>query len=315
MESKLKQIKKKTDWKTLIFVYGFMAWPIIHFLVFWLYLNIDTVVLTFQTFSVKQGKYVFVGLRNYQDLWKWIFQQSPNNLMVYAIKNSISIVMFQYFVLIPIPVIFAYMMYKKVPGGGFFKVVFFLPNILSDVVMVTLFKLMFDPNLGPIQIIMNLLGMENLTPKLGWFGNPDTAWGMVLLECLWAGIGYNLLLFFSGFNRIPQEVSESARLDGAGMFREFIYISFPLISTTLSTMLILATGSSLSFFMNALILTNGGPDGASSTIMMVIMQQVKAGNSGVTMASTIGIFFSATFLPVIFLIRWGIEKLFPPIEL
>ena len=315
MESKLKQIKKKTDWKTFIFVYGFMAWPIIHFLVFWLYLNVDTVVLTFQTFSVKQGKYVFVGLRNYQDLWKWIFQQSPSNLMVYAIKNSISIVMFQYFVLIPIPIIFAYMMYKKVPGGGFFKVVFFLPNILSDVVMVTLFKLMFDPNLGPIQIIMNLLGMENLTPKLGWFGNPNTAWGMVLLECLWAGIGYNLLLFFSGFNRIPQEVSESARLDGAGMFREFIYISFPLISTTLSTMLILATGSSLSFFMNALILTNGGPDGASSTIMMVIMQQVKAGNSGVTMASTIGIFFYATFLPVIFLIRWGIEKLFPPIEL
>ena len=180
--------------------------------------------------------------------------------------------------------------------------------------MVTLFKLMFDPHLGPVQVIMDFIGLGGLTPKLGWFGDPNTAWGMVLVECLWAGIGYDLILFFSGFNRIPTEISESAKLDGAGVFREFVSISLPLIAPTLSTMIILASGSALTFFMNALILTNGGPDGASSTLMMVILNQVKAGSAGITMASTIGIFFSIVFVPIIFFVRWLVEKILPAVE-
>lgn len=306
--------KRKKNIKTSIFIYAFLAWPILHFLIFWLYLNIDTVILSFQTFSFKQGGYVFVGLRNYEDLFKWLFERSPSDLMFLSLKNSISIVFFNWLMLIPISMIFAFMMYKKVALGSVFRVIFFLPNIISDVVMVTLFKLMFDPHLGPVQVIMDFIGLGGLTPKLGWFGDPNTAWGMVLVECLWAGIGYDLILFFSGFNRIPTEISESAKLDGAGVFREFVSISLPLIAPTLSTMIILASGSALTFFMNALILTNGGPDGASSTLMMVILNQVKAGSAGITMASTIGIFFSIVFVPIIFFVRWLVEKILPAVE-
>ena len=79
-------------------------------------------------------------------------------------------------------------------------------------------------------------------------------------------------------------------------------------------MIIMASGSALTFFMNPLLLTNGGPDGASGTIMMILLNNVKSGSGGLTMAATIGIGFSIVFLPIIFAIRKLVEKLLPSVE-
>ena len=300
--------------KTKIFIYSLIIWPLLHFLIFWVYINFDTVLLTFERYSFQSNKYVFIGLENYKDLIKWVFMQNPNNMMDLAIKNSISIVIFIIFVMQPVSLVFGYAMFKKVPLNSAFKVIFFLPNIISSVVLVLVFQLMFDPDLGPIQKILEFIGLGGLKPELGWFGSAETAWNMVLIECLWAGIGYDMIIFLSGYNRIPTEIVESATLDGAGFFREFAQIAIPLIAPTISTMIIMASGSALTFFMNPLLLTNGGPDGASGTIMMILLNNVKSGSGGLTMAATIGIGFSIVFLPIIFAIRKLVEKLLPSVE-
>ncbi|MBE5737444.1 MAG: sugar ABC transporter permease, partial [Clostridiales bacterium] len=302
-DTKVKVIKKEKNISTTIFVYALIIWPLIHFAIFWVYLNIETIVLTFQSFSINSGQYKFVGLQNYQDLWKWVFERSPSDMMVYAIKNSISILIWVMCVMTPISMIFGYTIYKKVPLGNFFKVIFFVPNIISSVVMVALFKLMFDPNIGMIGYVLELLQMQHVVPVGGFFGDGDIAWTMILIECLWAGIGYDMIIFMSGYNRIPPEVSESAKMDGAGFFREFVSISLPMISTTLSTKLILSSTTGLGFFMNALLLTNGGPGGQTHTLMMVIVNQTKGGQQGVTMAATVGVMFSVICLPFIYLFR------------
>lgn len=313
-DTKVKVIKKEKNISTTIFVYALIIWPLIHFAIFWVYLNIETIVLTFQSFSINSGQYKFVGLQNYQDLWKWVFERSPSDMMVYAIKNSISILIWVMCVMTPISMIFGYTIYKKVPLGNFFKVIFFVPNIISSVVMVALFKLMFDPNIGMIGYVLELLQMQHVVPVGGFFGDGDIAWTMILIECLWAGIGYDMIIFMSGYNRIPPEVSESAKMDGAGFFREFVSISLPMISTTLSTKLILSSTTGLGFFMNALLLTNGGPGGQTHTLMMVIVNQTKAGQQGVTMAATVGVMFSVICLPFIYLFRKVVEKILPPVE-
>jgi len=313
-DTKVKVIKKEKNISTTIFVYALIIWPLIHFAIFWVYLNIETIVLTFQSFSINSGQYKFVGLQNYQDLWKWVFERSPSDMMVYAIKNSISILIWVMCVMTPISMIFGYTIYKKVPLGNFFKVIFFVPNIISSVVMVALFKLMFDPNIGMIGYVLELLQMQHVVPVGGFFGDGDIAWTMILIECLWAGIGYDMIIFMSGYNRIPPEVSESAKMDGAGFFREFVSISLPMISTTLSTKLILSSTTGLGFFMNALLLTNGGPGGQTHTLMMVIVNQTKGGQQGVTMAATVGVMFSVICLPFIYLFRKVVEKVLPPVE-
>lgn len=313
-DSKAKVIKKEKNIATTIFVYALIIWPLIHFAIFWVYLNIETIVLTFQKFSVNDGQYKFIGLENYQDLWKWVVHESPSPMMRYAIKNSISILLWVMCVMTPVSMIFGYTIYKKVPLGTFFKVIFFVPNIISSVVMVALFKLMFDPDIGVIGYVLDFLQMRHTIPIHGYFGDGDIAWTMILIECLWAGIGYDMIIFMSGYNRIPPEVSESAKMDGAGFFREFVSISLPMISTTLSTKLILSSTVGLGFFMNALLLTNGGPGGQTHTLMMVIVNQTKAGQQGVTMAATVGVMFSIICLPFIYLFRKVVEKILPPVE-
>ena len=74
--------------KTKIFIYSLIIWPLLHFLIFWVYINFDTVLLTFERYSFQSNKYVFIGLDNYKDLIKWVFMQNPNNMMDLAIKNS-----------------------------------------------------------------------------------------------------------------------------------------------------------------------------------------------------------------------------------
>ena len=312
--TQIKAREKKNSIGTSIFIYALVIWPIIHFLVFWLYINIDTVFLTFQKFSIKKLDYVYVGLKNYEDLWKWIFESSPNDNLVYAIRNSISILLFNDFILIPVSLFFAYIMYKKLPFDGFFKAVFFLPNIISIVVLSMVFKLMWDPNVGLIQELLDAMNLGHITPKHGWFADKGTAWPMVIIYCLWAGIGYDMIMFLSGFNRIPPEISESAQLDGAGFLREFWSISLPLGSTTLATLLTLATGMVLTFYIQPMMLTNGEPNGRTLTIMFLIFSQVKSGPAGLNMSATIGIAFSIVFLPVVFAVKRIVEKVLPPIE-
>ena len=312
MASNIRCAKKKNSWKTRIFIYGFLVVPILHWLVFWLYLNVSTVTMTFQTFNKLSGEYYFVGLRNYKDLWKWVFEQSPNDSMVTAIKNSLSITVWLLLVMRPLAMLFSWTIYKKVPFGNAFKVIFFLPNLLSDIAMVLSFKLMLDPDLGLLQVVLDAMDLGHLTPANGWFGDVNTAWSVILIECLWAGLGYDALLFFAAFNRVPVEIYESAKLDGAGFVREFIQIAVPLIGPTISTLIITGTGTALVFFSQPLLLTNG--KAGTTTIMLTIMEKIQVGSQGVNEAATIGIFFSLINFPLVYVIRMVVEKLIPAVE-
>ncbi len=303
---------KKNSWKTRLFIYGLLIVPIIHWIVFWLYLNIDTVTMTFQSFNKISGEYYFVGLRNYKDLFKWVFRQQPNKMMLIAIKNSLSITLWLLLFMRPLAMVTAWVIYKKVPLGSVFKVIFFLPNLLSDIVMVLLFQLMLDPDLGLVQVILDAINLGHLTPSVGWFGSPNTAWWLILFECLWAGIGYDSLLFFAAFNRVPIDIYESAKLDGAGPLREFLQIGVPLIGPTISTLIITGAGTALSFFTQPLLLTNGKAE--TTTIMLTIMQKVQTGSQSLNEAATIGIFFSLIFLPIVFGIRKLVEAVLPSEE-
>lgn len=297
-----------------IFIFCLIVWPVIHFLIFWVYINFNTIVLSLQRFSVNKGTYVYIGFDNYKNLFKQLFELYPDRMLFDAVMNSLSLFVFSNFLLLPLSVLCGYVLHKKVFLSGAFRVIFYLPSIISMVVLTMCFKFMFDPQIGIISPILNFFGLGHLVPEGGWFANINTAWGMVLTYSLWSGIGYNVLLLTGAFSRVPRDIVESATLDGAGFWRELWSITLPLISSTLNTLIVLGTTSVLTTFLQPMLLTGGGPNNSTYTIMYFVTANVKSGANGICSAATLGVFVSVIAIPLLLGFRKLLNKLLPTIE-
>lgn len=304
--------KRKTPLSRKIFIVAMIAWPLLQFLVFWAYVNFDTIVMSFQKLDYFTGEEVFVGMDNF----KWVWNSLTDTIQP-TLKNSIinSILLFlsNNFILLPISIFFAYIMQKKVMGSKVFRVVFFLPNIISVVVLTMAFRFMFDSSFGPVNYVLKAIGLKDVIPANGWLGDKSTALVMVLVYCLWAGIGYNVVLLSGSMNRIPSDIYEASRLDGTGVGRELTQIVVPMISGTITTLFVSGISVIFTLFLQPMLLTNGGPyDGLSSTIALFIVNAINAGE--LYHAAATGLVFSIIGIPLIQLIKWGIEKLLPTVE-
>lgn len=294
-----------------IFIALMLAYPILHFLVFWLYVNINTFVISFQRFSYTSGKYVFVGMMNYINFFHNLGLSSSATLR-HAIVNSILYLPFNNFILLPVSVICAYFLFKKVFMHRVFRVVFFFPSIISIVVLTMCFSFMFNTQFGPVVDILRSMGLSSWVPSNGFFGTPGLAQVMIFLYCLWAGIGYNVVLLTGAISRIPTEVLEAGMLDGITMRREMVSVVVPLIFPTISTLFIMGSMVMFTLFLQPMLLTSGGPNGTTYTIAYYIVDMVN--NNRLEEAATAGILFSIVGIPVVQLIKWGMEKITPQVD-
>ncbi len=308
---KLHKPKKKHNWGRTIFIICMIAYPLLQFLVFWAYVNIDTIVMSFQRLDYELGE-IFVGLDNY----KWAFERltSPDEPdLRNSIINSIYLFLSNNFVLLPVSIFCAYILQKKVPGSKAFRVIFFLPNIISVVVLTMSFSFMIDSTFGPINEILKALGLGGIIPKNGWLGDKSTVMWMVLFYCLWAGIGYNVVLLSGAINRIPTDIFEAGKMDGIGLWRELVQVVTPMISGTITTLFVSGVSVIFTLFLQPMLLTGGGPyDGLSSTIALFIMNLVNANQ--LYKAAAVGMIFTVIGIPLIQLIKWLLERFFPAVE-
>lgn len=294
--SKMNRKKQKN-----IFIIALLALPILHFLIFFVYINIDTIALSFQRFDYGQGIYRFVGFDNYRATLRDL---ATVNQLKQAVINSLLFFPITNFITLPLSVFAAYFMFRKVPGRGAFKVIFFLPSIISIVVLTMNFQFMFDPIFGPINNLLKAIGIE---PIGGWFGNKETVMPMIFIYCIWAGIGFNVILLNSAIGRIPKEVIEQGRLDGISMWRELFSVIIPMIWPTITTLFVVGSTAVFTIFLQNMLLANGGPSGHSKTIAYIVTELVQNGN--LTDAATIGTIFSLIGIPIIFGIKKIMERI------
>lgn len=308
------QKKKKTSGVTKhrrLFIALMLAYPILHFLVFWVYINFNTFLISFQNFSFKQGKEIWTGWDNYAYFFKEL-TKTGSQAVRYAIVNSVLFLIFNNFILLPLSIVCAYLFFKKVFGHRVFRVIFFLPNIISIVVLTMCFQFMFNSQFGPVVRILEKMGLSSLVPPNGYFGTKGLSQAMIFLYCLWAGIGYNVLLLSGAISRVPTEVLEAGKIDGIGMGREMCQVIIPLIFPTISTLFI--TGSMVMFtlYLQPMLLTAGGPNNSTFTIAYYVVEYVN--NNKLYEAATAGIVFSLIGIPLVQLIKWGMEKITPQVE-
>ncbi len=263
--------KKKTSLKIkrTIFIVSFLALSLAHFIVFWLFINVDTIRLTF----FKANEYneeIFVGLYNYTKQFKDIFL-GEDKAAQRSFFNSFHAVGINMLIL-PISIVVAYAFYKKVYGYSFYRIIFYLPSVISIVVLAAAFREMFRQYddgttviTGPVAQLLSSIGINKqwLDPGI----DTEVKWPLIYTFAILNGMGANVILLTSAMNRIPKELSEASRLDGCGFFREMTHVTIPLIMPTITTWVMMIFAAVYSFFMQPMLIfeNNSGKDGAFLT--------------------------------------------------
>lgn len=224
----------KSNYKKWIFYSCWMAIPLLQLLIFYFVVNINSIALAFQQYDMNTGTFHWVGFENFRTLFYNL--SLPTDPLRIAIKNSIILFFFETGVGVSLALIFSYYIYKKQFASEFFRIILFLPQIVSTIVMVILFKYFTD---YAVPSVLNLFFGVEISPKLAVLTNPSTRFGAIVFFSIWCGFGTNVLMYVSAMTRIPVEITEAASLDGITPIREFIQIVLPLIYPTISAFLII----------------------------------------------------------------------------
>ncbi|MCL2752099.1 MAG: ABC transporter permease subunit, partial [Firmicutes bacterium] len=195
-----------------------------------------------------------------------------------------------------------------------FRVMFYLPGIISVVVLTMVFKQFIMPN-GPLDGLLRSLGFNGISPR-GLLGRSVTATKTIVFYCIWTGFGGAFMILGGAMSRIPLDVLESARLDGCGAFREAVQLILPLVWPTLATLLVFTMTGIFNASGPVLTLVNGDYD--TSTLAYWIFNKVNGdqfgrGGGQYNIVSAAGLFFTFVLIPVTMLCRWLIEKV-PDVE-
>lgn len=314
-ESAAAKSKRALKRRDNVFVFTLVIWAIIHFLVFWVYVNATSLLRLFQTYNAFKDKYVFSGLYNLKHVFNEMVLGNSES-MHRAMFNSLFSVIPGLFIILPLAYITSYAFYKHVPGERLFRVLFYLPSMISIVVLTMSYKYMFDPQFGPIRLLFNKLGYTDLK-WLSAVPDNNMLWPLIYLYCVWSGLGSNVILIGGAMQRIPKEIIESARLDGVGFWRESVSIVLPLVMPTVTNFIVLALMGVFGFMMQPMLLTDagGGSSGAALTVAMYIYNTASSGvQAKYDAAITTGILFSLMFGPIVFIIKAILDKFTPKVE-
>lgn len=199
--------------------------------------------------------------------------------------------------------LFAYFLYKKIFMNKLFSVIFMLPQIVSSVIMVAIYKNLVGTN-GPLDKLYTLFSGEKMAPLLYTEGGVAT-WAIVIY-CIWTGFGMNLILFSGAMAKIPPEVIESANLEGVGFMREFFAIELPLIWPTLSIMLLLSANGIFMASGPIILFTDGMYE--TQTISYWFYKAVILDND-YNIASAFGLMLTAAGAPLSLLVLYIRNKI------
>ncbi len=293
----------KEKHKDLLFYCLMMALPVLQFVVFYIGVNFNSVLLAFQDIDLL-GETTYT-LDNFTDAFQQI-TQSP--ALLSALKTSLVAFCVIMLISTPLGLLFSYYIYKKQPGHGIFRVILFLPSILSAIVMVVIFQKFVEQ---AIPSAANLwFGIE----MTGLLENVDTRFVTIMFYNVWFGFGTNVLLYTNAMSGISPEVVESAHLDGAVGFKEFLHISLPMIWPTIVTFVVVNVAGIFVNQLNLFSFYGAAAPGEVQTYGYYLYKEVQdAGNdmTGYPILSAIGLMMTVVAVPLTLGIRRLMEKLGP----
>ncbi len=285
-----------------IFIAGMLSVGLIQFAVFWVYVNFNSILMAFQQ-NTRAG--TVWSFKNFERFFHEFAR--PQFELSLALKNSLLLFLVGTLMSLALSLLFAYYLYKKVRWSGFYRVVFFLPSIISAAVLVALFKYIVAGN-GPLNELLSIIAGYKV--DIEWVIDEQFSMMTILFYCLWTGFGSNIVLLTSAIYRVPADLTEYAKIDGVGMTRELFQLIIPLIWPTLSTLLVFATAG---------LFTNMGPvllftQGQFKTMTLGYFIFDKVTGHQYEYPAAIGLIFTAIGLPLVLGVRWLLGKVYEDVS-
>ncbi|MHC5250124.1 carbohydrate ABC transporter permease [Enterococcus sp. LJL120] len=230
----------------------------------------------------------FVGLDNFKTLL-------GDMQFIRSFQNTLVLIVLVTVITLSLALIFAGILTRvKFKGENFFRIVFYIPNILSIIVIAAIFSAIYDPERGLLNSLFNL--------KTLWLGDQNIVIYSVAGALIWQAIGYYMVMYMASMSAISESVYESASLEGAGAIRQFFSITLPLTWNTISTTLTFFVISTINLsFQLVKAMTSGGPDGSTEVFLSYMYKQAYTNSSyGYGMAIGVIVFtFSFTLSAVL----------------
>ncbi|NIT61250.1 MAG: ABC transporter permease subunit [Aliifodinibius sp.] len=274
----------------------FMASPyIIHFVVFVAFPVIFSFVLIFHEWNIISPM-KYVGLKNFIRLIQ-------DRMFFRSLLNTVIFLVIHIPLQIAVALFFAEMLNQKLRFRGFFRAAYFLPVVVSGVVITILWQQLYGFDTGLLNRILVNLGLG----KVGWLVNPKVAMPSIAIMATWKNVGLYIVLFLVGLQTVPLQYYEAADLEGATHWQKFRFITLPAINPTIFMVVIVSTINGFNLFIEPYIMTGGGPlNSTLSTILYIYKQGFFYYHMGY--AATLGIVFAMMILLVIAIQRKFIEQ-------
>ena len=306
----MKQAKHKNNMgvagnrQRYLFIFLMLIIPIIFFCVFNVGVKFNSVLLSLKEYDA--GVYKFVGFGNFKTVFNNIFHDVE---VIYSFKNSFIFYCVGLFITLPVSILTTYLIYKKVPGSEFFKVMAFLPQMLSTIIMTLMYKYFVD------KFIPLFCEWRNLTVPNVFFD--ETKLGVMLFYNVWVNLGANIILYIGAMTRIPQDLIEVGVLEGISLWKEFWLVTFPLIFPTITVFIVAGVAG---LFTNQCFVYNFYGNFAPqdiSTLGYYMFVKVVGENSALAnypYASAFGVIFTLVAAPITLLVKYLLEKFGPGAE-
>lgn len=268
----------------LIFVTVFVMFPVL-FCFF----------LTFHKWNIISPMH-FIGVDNYARLFH-------DRLFWKAIGNTLKFLFLHIPLQLIISLFLAQLLNQKIKAISFFRASFFLPVIVSGVVVTILWQQLFGFDSGIFNRMLTGIGL----PKIGWLVNPDVAIFSIAVMATWKNVGLYVILFLVGLQTVPPQYYEAAKLEGATRWQQFYHITLPMINPTIFLVVVLSTIGGFSLFIEPYIMTGGGPlNQTLSAVLYIYKQAFQYYNMGYS--ATLGFFYAIMIMTVVVLQKKLIEK-------
>ncbi|MDO4872515.1 MAG: sugar ABC transporter permease [Carnobacterium sp.] len=241
---------------------------LILFFTFMIYPTIEVFRMSLFRWGGFSNNKEFVGLDNFKILWmdENFFRTMQNTILLIVVVTIFTVVL---------AVVFAAILStEKIRGNNLFRIIFYIPNILSIVVIAGILSAIYDPKAGLLNAIL-----PEAWNRL-WLGDQSIVIYSLAFALIWQAIGYYMVMYMAGMANIPSSLYEAADLDGAGKIGKFFNVTLPLIWNSIRTTLTFFIISTINLsFLLVQILTDGGPDGSTEVFLSYMFKQAYTNSS------------------------------------
>ncbi|MCX4275321.1 MAG: sugar ABC transporter permease [Candidatus Gastranaerophilales bacterium] len=249
----------RTNWK--ITPYLFLLPALILLAVFFFIPFFQTIIYSFQDYSKDIYNPAFGTLSNYKALIS-----SP--LFIKSILNTFYFLLLTTPFLVIFPLFLAILINQKIRGKTLYKLIIYLPVVVSIVVVAIAFKWLYAPN-GLLNYFMEVLNL----PAIDWLSSPKVAMTSVAMVTIFKGVGYYMMIYLASLMSVPKELYEAAEIDGANEFQKHMTVSVPHLMPTIALVSTISAISALKVFVEIYVMTKGGPLDSTKTVVYYIYER------------------------------------------